>query len=214
MDAPPPSPFHQRRRLTLKPPRTAASGHRDTPSASSRGLAPVLVTSLSGNSGRLFHSKSAAGAPGLMSPGGSHTGNGGNDRGRARAALGSLGSQRNLKVGNLLTGKLRTGAAGGGSTELSQQYPRGGEGMLAALNLQVDGMLLLHTVFYFLALPRGLAGLFLGFDSCIQCFSLWPQEKPCLARYTEMRDRTMRMNDPVRFTPAITAANPALRGCF
>lgn len=114
-----------------------SSSHRDHPSYSTEGLAPVLVTSLSGNLGHSSHSKSAA-AGGFIRPGSSQIGNGGNggnDRGSSTlAALGSLGSQRNLKVGSLLKGTLRTG----GSTELLQ-YPR--EALMpAALNAQVRQM--------------------------------------------------------------------------
>lgn len=133
--------------------RHSHQGHSSISNAGGGGLAPVLVTSLSGNLGsHSSHSKSAA-AVFVRPGGGGQVGNGvNNDRGGGGlAALGSLGSQRNLKVGNLLKAKPR---ADGGSAELPRQYPRGGEATPAALSLQVR---------------RG-AGVFL---SC-SCFALFP----------------------------------------
>lgn len=54
--------------------------------------------------------------------------------------LGSRGSQRDLNVGNLLKGRMRTGVAGAGSAELPS-YRRVGEPTPTARNVQVSPLL-------------------------------------------------------------------------
>ena len=123
----------------------ATRGH---PSRSTGDLAPVLVTSsLSGSAGHYSSpARSRSVAAGFERTGGARqTAYGGSDRGGSGSliALGSLGSQRNLNVGNLLKGAARPGgAAGGGDAADLPRHPlRGGEAAPGAQTLQVRAAL-------------------------------------------------------------------------
>lgn len=131
LDLPGPRPNFERCRPGEKTPRRAY------PSYSTGDLAPVLVTSsLSARSGESSPARSRSVAAGFERTGrGRQSGHGGSyDPGSGGLAVpGSLGSQRNLNVGSLLKGTMRTGAVAGtgaATGDLPHRPLRDGEALL------------------------------------------------------------------------------------